>query len=115
LIQLFFGSEYLGADEPLKALSITGAAWLISTPLLLGVYPINKPIVLAQGDLIKLVLHIVAYAILVAPYGIMGAAWGSALALGSGSIIAVALVLNVVRKAEEVFPSDSTSNRQGNP
>lgn len=107
LIRLFFGSDYIEATDPFRVLSITGAAWLISTPLLLGVYPINRPKVLAQGDLIKLILHVVAYSILVAPFGIMGAAWGSALALGSGSVIAVALVFRAVRESEEIFPEES--------
>lgn len=101
LIPLIFGAEFSGSVEPFKVLCITASSMLIAAPIYLAAYPIGRPKVLFHGDSIKFLLHIGAYAALVPSLGIMGAAWGSAVAMGVGSTISIALVLVAVKKAHE--------------
>ncbi len=104
LIPLVFGDDFSESAEPFKILCITASAMLIAKPFYLAAYPIDKPKILFHGDFVKLVLHTSAYAILVPTLGVMGAAWGSAAAMGFGSAISVALVFAAVQKSPDVFP-----------
>jgi len=97
LIPWVFGREYSGSVEPFQILVLSASVILICTPIYLAVYPMGKPKILAMGDFIKLLLHIGAYAILVPTLGIMGAAWGNFVAMSTGSVITVILVLRELR------------------
>ncbi len=97
LIPWFFGNGYVESSDPFRVLVLSASATLICTPIYLAVYPLGKPEVLAKGDFIKLLLHLLTYSILVPTMGVMGAAWGNAVAMLSGSTIAVMLVLMGLR------------------
>jgi stage V sporulation protein B len=98
LIPWFFGKGYTESIAPFRVLVLSASAILICTPIYLVVYPLGRPIALAKGDFIKLLLHLSVYSILVPTRGVMGAAWGNASAMLIGSAISVMIVLVELRR-----------------
>lgn len=112
ILPWLFGAVYSAAVEPFRVLVVSATVVLMATPIYLVVYPIGAPRALAEGDAVKLVFFLTAYALLVPSEGIMGAAYGNVLAMSLGSVMSILIVLRALSKARDTFVEEVTSGPQ---
>jgi O-antigen/teichoic acid export membrane protein len=101
VIGLLYGEEYAAVAPLFLALLVVVLFDLVTSPLLLVAFPLNKPRVLAITDWLRVVVLGVAGAILIPVYGGFGAAAARLLARVTGTGVALMVLRGEVDRTDE--------------
>jgi O-antigen/teichoic acid export membrane protein len=96
----WYEPQYSGATSIFFIMYFGTVFDLIVGPLGYTLYSLNRPDVLANLAILKLVLHAAGNWFLIPLYGAHGAAWATIVTRVFGGLIAVAVMLRTIRRAE---------------
>lgn len=100
----WYEPQYSGAVSIFYIMYVGTAFDLVIGPLGFTLYSLNRPDVLVNIAIGKVVLHAAANWILIPMYGAHGAAWASIVTRVLGGLVAVAIMLRTIRQSSRPTP-----------
>jgi O-antigen/teichoic acid export membrane protein len=97
LLQLVFGSEYVDGYRVLVLLSIGATIALAAFPHEAALYSIGKPETALYSKLVSSTTHMIALAMLLGPFGIVGTGYASIIANTVGAMLLLMLTKRVLK------------------
>lgn len=108
LIGAFYGADYAGSAQVLRALLPGFIATLVSHPLYLVLYALNRPRAYAGSGVLALGVWCALAAWLVPEHGVLGAAWATTGSRILQAVIIIGMVLHAVRHRAPLPPAADT-------
>lgn len=101
IIALLFGDKFVPAATVMQVLLPGFLATLLSHPLYLVLYSVDKPQLYAASGVLSLLGFLMLVAWLLPTHGLVGMAWASSLARGLQAVLIVAMVFHAISRVRD--------------